>query len=134
MLAAMAKRTSAPDQLDLFKRLALVAMFSDDLLLKRLVLKGGNALDLVLKISTRASADLDFSMADSFPPEELDDVRRRIEQRMTEAFSEAGYVAFDVHLVEKPPTLTADLADFWGGYELNFKLASGRSMMPTPAT
>ena len=38
---------SAGDRLQKIKRLAIVAMFSDDDLLERLVLKGGNALDLV---------------------------------------------------------------------------------------
>jgi len=118
----MAKQSPDQAHLDRIKRLALVAMFADDMLLKRLVFKGGNALDLVLHISTRASVDLDFSMQDEFPSEQLDEVKRLIEQRMTEIFSPAGYVVFDVSLEERPPGLTPDLADFWGGYLLTFKL------------
>ena len=46
--------------LDRIKRLAIVAMFSDDGLMEKLVLKGGNLLDLVYGISTRASLDVDL--------------------------------------------------------------------------
>jgi predicted nucleotidyltransferase component of viral defense system len=52
--------------IDFVKRKTLVAMFSDDELMERLVLKGGNALDLVYGISTRASVDLDFSLDGEF--------------------------------------------------------------------
>ena len=99
-------------------------MVSDDMLMNRLVLKGGNALDLVLKISTRASVDLDFSMADSFLPGQLEDVRQRIEKRLIQVFSEEGFIVFDVTLTEKPPKLSEELVKFWGGYELNFKLVT----------
>ena len=48
------------------KKWAIVAMFSDDDLLERLVLKGGNLLDVVYSISSRASVDLDFSLEGEF--------------------------------------------------------------------
>lgn len=54
----MAKK-SRPDftsdlaELEKIKKLAIVAVFSDDELMERLVLKGGNALDLIHGISTR---------------------------------------------------------------------------------
>ena len=59
------KRKNA-DVLDRIKRLAVIAMFSDDTLLDKLVPKGGNALDLVLGVTTRASIDLDFSIEHAF--------------------------------------------------------------------
>ena len=43
------------------KKIALAAMFADDVLMEKLVLKGGNLLDLVYNISVRASIDLDLS-------------------------------------------------------------------------
>ena len=44
------------------RRLTIIALFADDELLRLLVLKGGNALTLVYKLSSRASLDLDFSI------------------------------------------------------------------------
>jgi predicted nucleotidyltransferase component of viral defense system len=52
--------------------IAIAAIFSDDLLFEKVVLKGGNALSLVLGISPRTSLDLDFSIeADFDDPEDL---------------------------------------------------------------
>ena len=48
------------------RRTAITALFSDDMLLDRLVLKGGNALSLVYELTSRTSLDLDFSMANAF--------------------------------------------------------------------
>jgi len=63
----MAKGRSGPrnaglQRLEEIKRLVIIAMFSDDDLMDRFVLKGGNALDLAYKVSTRASMDVDLSM------------------------------------------------------------------------
>ena len=46
--------------LEHIKRLTIIAMFSDGDLMERLVLKGGNLLDIVHRVSTRASIDADF--------------------------------------------------------------------------
>ncbi len=104
------------------KRLAVIAIFSDDDLFERLVLKGGNALDLVHHVSTRASIDLDFSMEHDFEPGQLEGVRQRVEYRLRQTFRPARYEVFDVSLEERPERVTPDVADFWGGYVLKFKL------------
>lgn len=109
------------DKLDTFKRLATVAMFADDELLDRLVLKGGNAMELVYRVSTRASVDLDFSMKDDF---DQVDAERRVQASLERTFQEAGYVAFDVKLNVRPQEIGDVLAPFWGGYEVEFKLIS----------
>jgi predicted nucleotidyltransferase component of viral defense system len=106
------------------KRLAIVAMFSDDTLLKRLVLKGGNAIDLVYQATPRASLDLDFSMPDEFGADELPRVRQLIENVLSETFHGAGYEAFDVRLTEKPEVPHPNKPMFWGGYEVEFKVIS----------
>ena len=113
---------SSEDRQTKIKRLAVVAMFSDDELFERLVLKGGNALDLVHRVSTRASADLDFSMEQSFESDQLENIKTRIEYRLQQAFRPADYEVFDVRLDERPPEVTPDVADFWGGYGLEFRL------------
>jgi predicted nucleotidyltransferase component of viral defense system len=67
---AKKKKISADAELarvEQIKKLAVISMFSDDVLMERLVLKGGNALDLVHRISTRASMDVDLSMPGDFP-------------------------------------------------------------------
>ena len=108
------------------KRLAIMAMFSDDELFERLVLKGGNAMDLIHRLSSRASVDLDFSMQHDFP-EGRDDFRQRVERALKKTYRQSGWEVFDVKMEEKPTQLSEDLADFWGGYAVEFKLIdSGR--------
>jgi hypothetical protein len=109
-------------RLEEIKRLAIVAMFSDDELMERLVLKGGNALDLIYGISTRASLDVDFSMAEDFPEGDVPAYRARIERALEGTFRLSGYVVFDVVMEERPPEVTPELAKFWGGYRVEFKL------------
>ena len=46
------------------RRITIIALFSDDELIDQLVLKGGNALRLIHKISSRTSLDLDFLAGD----------------------------------------------------------------------
>lgn len=110
-----------PTELEEIKKLVIIAMFSDDELMEHLVLKGGNALDLVHRISTRASVDVDFSMEADFPGGR-DALRLRVERTLRDTFRERGYEAFDVNVEVRPPHVTPDLADFWGGYQVDFKL------------
>ena len=41
---------------------------------------------------------------------------------LRDTFRPKGYQVFDVKLEKRPPELTADLEDFWGGYRVEFKL------------
>jgi hypothetical protein len=107
--------------LDHIKKVAVMAMFSDDELYDELVLKGGNAMDLILKLSSRASVDLDFSMHHDFP-KGFEDFRSRVERTLTKTFRNNGYEVFDVKMVEKPNHISDDMRDFWGGYGVEFKL------------
>lgn len=100
------------------RKIAIIAMFSDDVLMDRLVLKGGNALDIVLRISGRTSADLDFSIEGDF--EDLDDVRRRTERALRDRFDSAGYVVFGLQFGPRPPRRKPGLPDEWGGYRIEF--------------
>ncbi|MBI3384045.1 MAG: nucleotidyl transferase AbiEii/AbiGii toxin family protein [Aquabacterium sp.] len=116
-----AAETADGEKLDKIKRLAVVAMVSDDDLLDQLVLKGGNAMDLIHKVSSRASVDLDFSMADDFEGD-IETVRTTIEGTLRTTFANEGYFAFDVRMTKKPGNLSDELKSFWGGYSINFKL------------
>jgi hypothetical protein len=114
--------TSDLDALERVKRLTVIAMFSDDEFMQRFVLKGGNALDLVLHVGTRSSMDIDLSMENDFDNADLADVRQRLEDQLRISFRPEHYEVFDVQLEPMPEKLSPDLASFWGGYTLTFKL------------
>lgn len=119
--------TEVLERLDRIKRLVIVAMFSDDLLMERLVLKGGNALDLVHRISYRASVDVDLSIEGDFTISERAELKDRIERALQITFRPEGFEVFDVMLGDQPKEVSAELATFWGGYDIEFKLIeSGR--------
>lgn len=108
------------DKLDSIKKIALVAMFSDDDLMEKLVLKGGNAMALVHHVNARASIDLDFSMKDDFQVTE--DAQARVKRALEKTFDLEGYLAFDIKMTLRPGKMPDDLARFWGGYLVEFKL------------
>lgn len=111
-------------KLEKIKRLGVIAMFSDDYLMERLTLKGGNAIDLVHKTPCRASIDLDFSMESEFDEEELDAIKGRIEKALKASFGAEGYEVVDINFSIRPPEhkMSPEMADFWGGYRIEFKL------------
>lgn len=102
------------------RRVTITALFSDEVLLEQLVLKGGNALSLVHGLSERTSLDLDFSMEADFA--DVEDARRRIFYAVKDRFDAIGYVVFDEILAAKPRLGAVDEKPWWGGYELRFKL------------
>jgi predicted nucleotidyltransferase component of viral defense system len=118
-----AKATAEPNALERIKRLTVVSMFSDDELEEDLVLKGGNAMDLVHRLSSRASMDLDFSMKHDFPGG-VEDFRARVERALKKTFRPEGYEIFDVKMQEKPDAISDDMKDFWGGYGVEFKITT----------
>jgi len=103
------------------KKLTVIAMFADDDLMEMLVLKGGNAMNIIYNMVDRASIDLDFSMSADFKKEELPIIEDKIVKTLQNTFSAAGYTAFDIKFAERPQTARTP-EDFWGGYRVNFKL------------
>ena len=53
------------------RKQTIIALFSDDYLFERLVLKGGNAIHIAHKLALRSSLDLDFSLAGDFEDLEI---------------------------------------------------------------
>lgn len=102
------------------RRRILIAMFSDDVLLNYLVVKGGNALELIHQLGARASIDVDFSIQKDF--EDLSDVRDRIFRGLQREFREIGLTVFDAEMQEKPSVRREGLPEWWGGYLVTFKL------------
>lgn len=108
------------------KKFVIIALASDDQLMETLVLKGGNAIELMQRDSgkvSRASYDLDFSMADDFD-HELEEIKKRIKETITETFDENGLVVIDFKFASKPSNIGEDLKGFWGGYNIEFKLVT----------
>jgi predicted nucleotidyltransferase component of viral defense system len=79
------------------RTLTVTALFSDDWLFERLVLKGGNAISLVHGLSSRVSLDLDFSMEEGF--ENLDEARDRMERALRERFAPFEIEPLDVSCI-----------------------------------
>jgi len=110
------------EKIQKIKTLAIIAMFSDDDLMEILVLKGGNALDIVHKVAQRSSMDLDFSIPQQFKPENNEQIETKIKKVLESTFKPEGYKIFDVKFNEKPENITPDIASFWGGYHVEFKI------------
>jgi predicted nucleotidyltransferase component of viral defense system len=102
------------------RKTAIIAMFSDDSLINILVLKGGNAIKIVLGLSVRTSLDLDFSMEADF--EDMKAAGGRIEKALSDRFDSAGYQLFDFMFEPKPTNPREDKPKTWGGYIVEFKL------------
>ena len=112
------------EAIERIKRLAIIAMFSDDELMESLVLKGGNALDIIYDIGARASLDLDFSIPEDFPSQDLARLEDKMRQALEKTFRTEGYHVIDVSLEERPERGTPGTPDFWGGYALSFKVVT----------
>jgi predicted nucleotidyltransferase component of viral defense system len=110
------------DRIEQIKRLAVVAMFSDDELMDMLVLKGGNALDIVYGVAPRASLDLDFSIPTEFEPNDIGTIESKMKKALTKIFHENGYTVFDMKFGERPKDTDPRLPPYWGGYRLEFKI------------
>jgi hypothetical protein len=102
------------------RRLIIIALFSDDELMEKFVLKGGNALSLVHGIGERSSVDIDLSIPDDFADPE--DVGGRIRRALEGRFDAAGLKVFDFKFSRKPSRLKAGQSPRWGGYLAEFKL------------
>jgi predicted nucleotidyltransferase component of viral defense system len=115
--------------LDEIRHLTIIALFADDRLMNQIVLKGGSALNLIYQLSSRTSADLDFSIDQDF--EDIAEIGRRIFRSLKDRFDSAGYIVFDERLEPKPRLDHPDESPWWGGYELSFKLIEKGSHLET---
>ncbi len=106
--------------LEEIRRVAITALFSDDVLVEKLVLKGGNALRLIYGIGSRSSVDIDVSIDKDF--DDFEEIKERLRRALANRFESAGYVVFDFCFEPKPSTPLPDHPPSWGGYELLFKL------------
>ena len=101
--------------------LVVSAIASDEELFEKLVLKGGNALQLVHKVGARASLDYDFSMQDDV--EDANWLKTRLERAIHHRFELEGYHILDFTFTRRPARQTPAMAASpqWGGYNASFK-------------
>ena len=97
-------------------------MFSDDELMSRLVLKGGNALDLIHRVGARASVDIDLSMESDFALRSEREFKIALRGHCVKRSALKAIKSLTSDFRSSLRGLTADLADFWGGYSVEFKL------------
>lgn len=98
----------------------LEALFADGRLAEMLVLKGGNALEIVHKLAERASVDLDFSMSGDF--DDFDLAKECVLDALRRGMAAAGCVVFDETFTAVPFVAGEDRFPWWGGYRVTFKL------------
>jgi predicted nucleotidyltransferase component of viral defense system len=114
------------DLVNKIKRIALIAIASDDQLVETLVLKGGNAIDLAYRQKndtiSRTSYDLDYSIYDGDFTEDEISISKRIETTLKQTFLENDYIVLDYKFLNKPKKSREEVADFWGGYKVEFKI------------
>lgn len=103
------------------RRLVIIALFSDDELMEKFVLKGGNALDIVYGVGSRSSVDVDLSMPDDFS--DVGQAQDRIFRALRDRFDSAGFVVFDEKFQLRPSVMRQGQSPRWGGYQVDFKIA-----------
>ena len=104
------------------KEIALKAIVSDDELMDVLILKGGNALDIIHKMSGRGSTDLDFSSKKLYDKEEFERISKRINELLIIKFEENGFEIVDFEFENYRENMEEPLKQFWGGYSFAFKI------------
>jgi len=110
--------------LERIKRFTIAALLADDLLMGVLVLKGGNALGLAYDMTNRGSLDIDFSMEKDFTDAEKTRIKNQATYLLNDEFNKAGLRAIDVQFLDRPGKIDSSVKDFWGGYQLSFKIVT----------
>lgn len=77
--------------LDTIKKLTIKALLHDEKLMYGLVLKGGNALQLIYDITDRASMDIDFSIDGDFSELDKERLHSTIDILLNEQFQSVGF-------------------------------------------
>ena len=113
--------------LDIIKRLTIKALMHDEQLMYGLVLKGGNALQLVYEITDRASMDIDFSIEGDFSERDFQRISGILDVLLNEQFQTEKQVVFDIRFVERPKT---NKEKVWKGYNIEFKVTREKDWYP----
>lgn len=118
----MKKRNVSPLSINEIQEFTIKALFSDDYLLNKIVLKGGNALSHAYRMVDRTSIDIDLSIRGDFDRPKVE-IEKLLCFQLSNVFLEKGYTVFDCLLSPKPEEFSrSELKEFWGGYIFEFKL------------
>ncbi|HTZ95843.1 MAG TPA: nucleotidyl transferase AbiEii/AbiGii toxin family protein [Terriglobales bacterium] len=98
----------------------IVAVFAEDELLDQLVLKGGNAINLIYGYGSRSSLDIDCSIDGDFA--NPDKIGRKLRGSLEARFGEVGHQVFDFNFQRRPSIQQPGTGDRWGGYTAEFKI------------
>lgn len=104
----------------------IVALFAQDRLLDQLVLKGGNAINLIYGYGSRSSLDIDCSIDGDFA--NLEETSDLLLRSLQARFREKDHEVFDFSLQPRPATQRPDVDDRWGGYTAEFKIIEHTSL------
>lgn len=107
--------------LEKIKLLTLKALMHDEKLMYGLVLKGGNALQLVYDITDRASMDIDFSIEGDFTELDYERINSTLDALLNHEFEKENLIVFDIKFIEKPK---ASKVEIWKGYNIEFKVTT----------
>lgn len=108
--------THASDRLRWLRRQFIAAIAADAQLAELLVLKGGNALNVVHEIGSRSSLDIDYSLIRD--PDDMANFSERLFERLRRRLVPHELVLMDASLEPKPRSTPADPQ----GYVAEFKL------------
>lgn len=102
------------------RTLVIVALFADDQLLDQLVLKGGNAINLIYGYGSRSSLDIDCSIDGDFASP--DEIGQTLLGSLQARFREVAHEVFDFSFQRRPSIPRPGIDDRWGGYAAEFKI------------
>lgn len=104
------------------QKLAIKALFSDDYLISKIVLKGGNALVHVHNLVNRTSLDIDVSIRGDLDRSQ-DELLSMLINSFQKVFGANDLIVFDTRFTKRPiRSSSIDLEEFWGGYSFEFKV------------
>ena len=103
------------------RKLAIKALFADDYLMDRLVLKGASALAYAYLLPNRASVDVDVSINGDFD-ELFESIENRLHEAFLRTFRDDQLVPFDMELSKVPARSRPGSSTIWGGYRFEFKV------------
>jgi predicted nucleotidyltransferase component of viral defense system len=102
------------------RTLVIISLFAEDRLFDQLVLKGGNAINLIYGYGSRSSLDIDCSIDGDF--DDPEEIGRILLDSLQKRFNEIGCEIFDYSFQRRPSMPKSDRDDRWGGYTAEFKI------------
>jgi predicted nucleotidyltransferase component of viral defense system len=105
---------------DEIRSLVIVALFAEDQLLDQLVLKGGNAINLIYGYGSRSSLDIDCSIDGDFA--DPDHIGHLLQRALKARFGERDLEIFDFAFGPRPSVKRPEIENRWGGYAAEFKI------------